>query len=390
MIYEHPLAAEVTKVFFDLEFWSLSPNWLQEKALTALSLRSQVDDLDGRTIASIMCAIKDSPSSEIRRLACNLFVAIISSRNSGVSFPSYWLRSLHSQELKTLLDFQHETLPRHQQSAISKYPSYPFEVEDMEAFYRSYMQQPRPAGMISKRHRISTLGSCFAINVANYLSRAGFNARAFELGELVNNTYTNLFILQNDISADEDWVKLQPVMADGIRRFKKELKSADVVILTLGLGLAFYRDSDGEPLINPLYSFRKDHYSGYSMKPIPLEDNLSNFRNILSEIRTYNPQAKIFATLSPVPLDGCKGTIFSAIEADCISKSIGRVTLAQAELEGFDFTYFPSYELVRWVATARPFPPAFGGDPSDCYLRHPTSSVIETVMKCFVSHHCIL
>lgn len=210
----------MSEFFFDSDFWSLSSDRLQHKAISALSSRSQTYDLDGRIISSIMCAMQASSSNVVRRLACKIFIDIISRRNSGVSFPADWLQSLQSKELQTLLDFQQKTLPRHQNSSISKYPSYPFELEDIESFYCSYMQTPRPSVRISKKHRIATLGSCSTVNIAKYLSASGFQASPFELGELVNNTYTNLFILQNEVELVSAWAQLQPAMADGIRRFK--------------------------------------------------------------------------------------------------------------------------------------------------------------------------
>jgi len=374
-------------VLFDTSFWDSSPPRLQTKVLSTISSRLLHHDLDGRLLISLMAAIQASTLEEIRSEACRIFQVIISRRNSGVSFPRQWLESLKTNQRDSLLKFQGSTLAKHQSSIISKYPSYPFEVQDLDVFYASYMKRPSTF-KIERGHKILTLGSCFAINVARHLSSKGYSAESFELGELVNNTFTNLFILKNEVESHSDWVSLQPSMADSVRKFKAGLGSANFVILTLGLGLAFFRDEDGAPLRDPLYSFRKEHYRGYTMKPIPTDVNLSNLRKIISCIHHINPKAKIIVTLSPVPLDGCKGSFASAIEADCISKSIGRVTLALAESEGLDFTYFPSFELVRWVATARQSPPSFGGDIDDCYLRHPTTEVIESVMECFIDQYC--
>jgi hypothetical protein len=338
--------------YFGSEYWALSPQSYQIKAVKACERMATTKDLDGRLIYSLMNAIRYSKFCDIRAIAVDCFERIIVSRNSGVSFPPEWLDALAAESRAELSSFQTSKLARHQSSSISEYPSYPFEVSSIEAFYDSYMRRPVDY-QIHPDTRICTLGSCFAINIARNLRGAGYNAQSFEPGELVNNTYTNLFILENNIDLASDWAALQPEMAQGIAEFKQNLAHADCIVFTLGLGLAFYSDTDGSALNNPLYSYRKDHYKGYSMKPIPIAQNLSNFCNIINSLKQINKHAQIIVTLSPVPLDGCKGDFVSAIEADCISKSIGRLTLAIAEEEGFDFSYFPSYELVRWVATAR-------------------------------------
>jgi hypothetical protein len=374
--------------YFMPEFWTLSPQSHQFKAVYALKKLAPRRDLDGQLIYSLMNAIRYSEFCSVREIAVDCFEKIVASRNSGVSFPPEWLNSLAIDSRAELSAFKSSKLVRHQSSSISKYPSYPFEVDNIEAFYDGYMMRPVDY-QIHPYSRICTLGSCFAINIARYLRDSGYNAQSFELGELVNNTYTNLFILENNIDFASEWATLQPQMAQSVAEFKRNLAEADCIIFTLGLGLAFYSDTDGSPLTNPLYSYRKEHYKGYSMKPIPVDRNLSNFRDIIKSIERINKDAKVIVTLSPVPLDGCKGDFVSAIEADCISKSIGRLTLAMAEAEGLDFSYFPSYELVRWVATARHWPPAFGGDADDIYLRHPTSSVIKSVMNCFVRQYCL-
>jgi hypothetical protein len=123
------------------------------------------------------------------------------------------------------------------------------------------------------------------------------------------------------------------------------------------------------------------------MQPISIDQNLENLSAILQKIKSLSPKCNVIVTLSPVPLDGCKGEFASAVEADCISKSVGRLTLALAESRGMDFSYFPSFEFVRWVACSQAIP-AFGGDIDDCYLRHPTTSIIESIMNIFISHYC--
>ena len=127
------------------------------------------------------------------------------------------------------------------------------------------------------------------------------------------------------------------------------------------------------------------------MRPIDINVNVRNINEIISIISRIRPNAKIIATLSPVPMDGGLNLHTSIVEADCISKSIGRVSLAIVEDKlresNTNFFYFPAFEIVRWVGCNQNFP-LFGG--SDHLSRHVTETVIKNVMETFTEFFCVI
>ena len=259
-----------------------------------------------------------------------------------------------------------------------------YEFSDIAAFAKTYFK-PECEKFISKNSRIVTIGSCFAVNVARHLSRKGYDAWSLDIGELINNSYNNLWLIRNmgEISKKENsfWAKLQPGLYNNCLQLEEKIRNCDCLIFTLGLSLAFIQAS-GEVISEPIYSWNKSHYPGVELVEIDVAQNVENINAILDIIHEINPSIKVVISLSPVPLDGILDSNQSVIELDCVSKSIGRVTLSKLKKVRPAFVYFPSYELVRWVGCNQPFP-LYGGDENDQSTRHVTSRVIEKIMTVF-------
>lgn len=226
--------------------------------------------------------------------------------------------------------------------------------------------------------------------IARHLSTNGYKASGFELGELVNNVYINRSIIDSirlGSTVSEEAEALQPGFRERVHELGANLKKASHIIFTVGLSLAFFSE-EGEPLREPIYSYRQVHYKGYTMKPIPLDENVKGLKYLIESIKEINPYASIIVSLSPIPLDGAMNLPLSVIEADCLSKSIGRTAIGYLQINEPDlFYYYPSFELVRWVAANRNVP-LFGGDEGDGEARHITKEVIREVLDVFISANC--
>lgn len=94
----------------------------------------------------------------------------------------------------------------------------------------------------------------------------------------------------------------------------------------------------------------------------------------------------MFFSLSPLPLQGFSGinrSCLSAVEADSISKSISRVALhlyfdSIARCFQSKTFYFPSYEIVRWIAPY--YSDSVWSDP-----HHIQRSLAKLICKLFIS-----
>lgn len=117
-----------------------------------------------------------------------------------------------------------------------------------------------------------------------------------------------------------------------------------------------------------------------------VDDTVAFLDEIRSIIYSINKDANVFFSLSPVPLQGFSGiskSCLSAVEADSISKSISRVALHnyfESIPSSFEFNtfYFPSYEIVRWIAPY--YPGSVWSDP-----HHIQRKLAKIICKLFIS-----
>ena len=99
------------------------------------------------------------------------------------------------------------------------------------------------------------------------------------------------------------------------------------------------------------------------------------------KIMTIAPDIKFVYTVSPIPLHGVKlaGSI-SALEFDAISKSRVRLGLELFSRRSLPNTiYWPSYEIVRWIAPMCNSLAEIWRDP-----RHLSDEVIDAICGSFV------
>ena len=129
---------------------------------------------------------------------------------------------------------------------------------------------------------------------------------------------------------------------------------------------------------------------GASLRLATYGETLEAIEGCIVGIRSLTA-APLVVTLSPVPLDstiGLTGTpLRSAIEVDCVSKSRLRSAFDEICLRhGSDpsLYYFPSFEIVRWIAPMLPIA-NFGYD--DAASRHVSSPVLDAICGAFIHRY---
>lgn len=151
------------------------------------------------------------------------------------------------------------------------------------------------------------------------------------------------------------------------------LKKANVFFMTFGMAEVFINKSSG------LVVCQKPGYAGgggkvettYHMSSYA--ENLENLKRSAEIIRSINPEARIFVTVSPVPLE----RTFSdndIVVANCEGKSILRAVVGQADRDIEGVSYFPAYEFVTSNGLA-----AF----QDRDGRHVEHEVVSLIMQGF-------
>jgi tetratricopeptide (TPR) repeat protein len=242
-----------------------------------------------------------------------------------------------------------------------------------------------------------TLGSCFAQNLGLQLREMGRKVHAQEIGEDVNSTYANRYLLEWIESGPVD-VPTQAIEAAYGPLVREEMRSkiaeSDVFVITLGVSPCFFRKDTGEfaLVISKNAIARQQFYSEHVMRTTGVAENVENLRRILAAVtRLARRTPKFVLTVSPVPLGGTTERE-SAVVADCVSKSILRVAadVVCATESDRQVVYWPSFEIVRWLA------PFFGADQSHAFgaedgnTRHVSAWLVQLIVELFLEHHARL
>ncbi len=239
-----------------------------------------------------------------------------------------------------------------------------------------------------------TFGSCFATNLGRRLRTAGFQVNSETIGEEVNSTFANRYLLE--------WIERGPVdgptsMMDRVygeamrQRFLTAIKGSDVVVMTLGVAPCFFDGRSGEFVFYPSRSKTgQEHLSAnHVMRTTTVAENVRNLVAILDGLQRIAGKAvKVVLTVSPVPLTGT--TEFgSAVIADCISKSTLRVACHEVLLtqQAHDLVYWPSFEIVRWLGAhfGPDHPSVFGAE--DGNTRHVSEWIVSLIIDLFLEHN---
>ena len=237
-----------------------------------------------------------------------------------------------------------------------------------------------------------TLGSCFAENLARRLREAGYQVNSEEIGEEINSTYANRYLLE--------WIELGarnpvtrkmeefygPEMRERLRRY---VEDSDVFVLTLGLAPCFFEADSGNFVFYPPASEsgrRLLHADTNVMRTTTVNENVRNLEAVMDSLkRMARRPPTIVLTVSPVPLSGTS-EMSSAVIADCVSKSTLRVACHEfmSVQEAGDVIYWPSFEIVRWLGGhfGPDQPHVYGAE--DANSRHVSAWVVKLIIDLFL------
>ena len=269
--------------------------------------------------------------------------------------------------------------------------------------------------IVSRQTSITSLGSCFAIEIAKWLQKNHFNYLKFESapvddsgtarssvgwGTLFNtpsvlqtiswafersdrpeylyqfgDRYADPFleeILFESACERSYKQKVTQILDDSRRCFTL----ADICIITVGLnevfeflptGHYFHRTPWGT---NPAYFHPKD---------LSIDDNVQNLSKAIDILRTHNPNIKIIFSVSPVPLIRSFHANRHVAESTSISKAILRLAVETVCATIPNCFYFASYETVMYPGKSIAFGPDF---------RHVTPQTVNRIMNNFVQAFC--
>jgi tetratricopeptide (TPR) repeat protein len=263
-------------------------------------------------------------------------------------------------------------------------------LDDLKKFIRRYILSELDIAqpLLSGKSHVVTTGSCFAEHIAARLKHRGVDVYYRKLDEEVNNTFASMYMVRwlADGPCDSICNQLEALHGADVREEMREhVRAADLFIFSLGVAPAYFSRKTGEfvlanggtveaSLLPRLCEFRTT----------TVQENAQNVREMISRLREINPALKVVLTVSPVPI-AATFERESAILADCVSKSVLRLTVEEVlgdDLE--DVYYWPSFEIVRWLGAhlTSKHPPVFGAD--DGWNRHVSNWMVDMVLGLFI------
>ena len=234
--------------------------------------------------------------------------------------------------------------------------------------------------------RISTFGSCFAANLAQGLKATGVEATNLLIEESINSPLANrefVAAVAHGERAKHHARIAEAFGPDFLGQARERLAGAGVLVITLGVAPAMFHRESGE------YAFLVNHKEGLRsgsiyMRTPTVEEIKAVTAETLGLVRMINPTARIYLSISPVPLTGT-AELPHAVLADCISKTTLRAALHEllASAMPHDVYYWPSFEIVRWLSGHTTLV-VFGED--DRNSRHVSNWAVNLIVERFARH----
>ena len=203
------------------------------------------------------------------------------------------------------------------------------------------------APFLTPDSRFFCIGSCFAREIGSHLRKQDFDVTVTEIGEAVNNSFTNLMLLRY-LSTGQCEPRYQDVLdkllghGGGIAALRQKLAESDVVVFTLGVAPAFFDDTGAPVLVDASAGTAAAMARRHSFRTTTVDENLANMRQIVDLLQSVGKPKRIVLTVSPVPLRA-SFEYRSAVVVDMLLRERG----------GTDLLYWPSFEMVRWVSGHR-------------------------------------
>lgn len=275
---------------------------------------------------------------------------------------------------------------------------------------RDYLKESNPNyNIINKKTKISSMGSCFAGNIADYLIKNKYNylikeeetikrknqKSSADWGAVYNIPCIRQIIQYSyeDFNPIERWWKdkkdpnivIDPFRRDigyrydekeklfGIHRNKSRnaLSESDVLILTIGMTEIWRHKDDKSTFwrVVPMHLYNDKNHEFYIMNT---EDCINELSKIKGFIDKYNSKCKLILTVSPVSFFATFRKDVDAVSANLNSKSTIKSAVDWFVRNNNNVFYFPSYEFVT-----------LGNDNPYKDGRHVKDSLINEVMNLF-------
>lgn len=256
----------------------------------------------------------------------------------------------------------------------------------------TYEQQPRslfteiPFALtnkfITRNTKISSAGSCFAIEIAHRLQKEKFNYVVTERNTKLQSEYAHASAAWGTIFNAPAMCQLveksfgvkqlpkilwttngkfydpfrEDIIFDSVEEYeanyanhiqacRKALQEVDVFVMTLGMNEVWFYKPDQSVFSRSPWGIAPHLVES---RVLTVAENLEYLNRMLRTWRNFNPNLKIIVSVSPVPLHATfRANEQHVIAANAHSKSTLRV-VAEEFAKNKDVFYFPSYEVVMY------------------------------------------
>jgi tetratricopeptide (TPR) repeat protein len=271
---------------------------------------------------------------------------------------------------------------------ISRWPQNAEAFKDIDKLLRDCLPRSTPwvNPPLNPMSTAFTLGSCFAQNIAQVLNAQGVSTTHLPLSENFNTSGANLTILRWILKdhQDSNFENISAVLDPKRKQVtKKTISTCDVMVYTMGVSPAFFDRRSGEHVIPTGDAHALSLIREHEFRTTTVSENVENLEAIITLIREANANAHIVLSVSPIPLTATF-EMDSAIIADCVSKCIMRAAVHEVLSKSPpNVTYWPSFEVVKWIAPHRGR--SFGDDDGSSI--HVNRDLLSQIFERFVGYY---
>ncbi len=272
---------------------------------------------------------------------------------------------------------------------IVRFPHRIDALADLRATILEHVARDTYPTVLKADSRVTTFGSCFAGNVARAMREAGIDARNTTFGEFINSTFANREYLEWVVNGADNPVTRaiaqfhagDPNFSGDPQEHRATIAGSDIIVMTVGVAPCFFDRESGELVVPGASSFStRALLERCEFRTTTVAENRDNLAQIVALIRSINRTATIVVTLSPVPMQATFERS-SAVQADCVSKSVLRVAIDELMGVGLASVYYwPSFEVIRWLGAYAG--PMYGSEDGSTF--HVSESVVATQVDTFM------
>jgi hypothetical protein len=260
--------------------------------------------------------------------------------------------------------------------------------------------------LLDRTTPIASIGSCFAREIKDYLTAAGYNyvqvahGPHARHGSAAWDRVYNTFCLRQEFEralgvfdpCEAAWRLADGTLGDPYRKgvhwtddqtreadlaehrrtAREALTRARVLIITIGLNEIWYGRDDGSVFfqVPPPEAFDSERHA---FRTATVEENVENLERARALLAEANPDCYVIITVSPVPLRATFSVDQNVIVSDAESKAVLLVAAKELARRHESVDYFPAFEIVRIVAH----------DPFLPDNRHVRPEVVAEIMRVF-------